>query len=230
MLPLKNGREAPLDVTVAILTYDRGSMVSRALRSVFNSHMPHHSFEVVVVDDGSKDDTQEFLKPYLNKVITIRNSSNLGVGKSSQIALESSRGEFFVRVDSDDFVSSDFLHTMLLPLKFNENLDLITCDHLLVNDLEEPRGVENLFADSSYVDFGAGMLFRKSRLMEVGGYDPTLRYGEDLDLHLRLQKIHAKRYHFPVPLYRRRIHPNNMYNTSLDQIQRRKIREKHAEF
>ena len=218
-----------VDISVVILTHNRAEMIGRALRSIFSSHITHFSHEVIVLDDGSTDETEEVLHQFRHKISILRNQVNLGVGQSSQIALEASTGEFFVRVDSDDFISSDFLQTLLMPIKHRQEIGLVTCDHLLVNDKEQPQGVETLEDKEEYMNYGAGMVFRKSEIVKVGGYDTTLRFGEDLDLHMRLSNSGVVRFHYPVPLYRRRIHAANMSSSSLDAIQRVEIKERYGE-
>jgi len=76
-------------------------------------------------------------------------------------------------------------------------------------------------------DHGAGVLFRRSSLEAIGGYDDTLRNAEDYDLLYRLMKNGSKGFYLPVPMYRYYIHGDNMTLSGERELFKNIVREKH---
>ena len=210
-------------ITIAILTHNRSEMVARAVRSALQQVTDDFNIQVVVVDDCSDDDTPSSLKKFGSKIDYIRNSKNVGVGSSSNIALKVATSEYFVRLDSDDYLSTFFSLIAINVLRANEQLSIFTCDYLQVDSDENHKKIISLQNTEIMRQFGAGMVFRTQRLKDIGGYAEGLRYGEDLDLHIRLGYETSDRFHFPSPLYRRNIHGSNLSNDSADQIVREEI-------
>lgn len=197
-------------VSIAILTYNRGELVSRALRSVLAQETGGFDVEILVVDDGSTDDTPHRVQKYADRVKYLRHEENLGVGVSSHEAVLEAKGEFFVRLDSDDFFSQYFLLHTLPFLRAHSSLDIVSTDIQMVNEVEFPTETVSRGDWDALVDFGAGVVFRKSSILKAGNYDKALRTREDLDLLIRMKKLGSTRYHVPLPLYRRRNHADNM--------------------
>lgn len=95
-------------------------------------------FEFLIVDDGSKKETLLFLEKQAeddSRITLIKNTSNIGPAKSSNIAIKRSRGEFIARIDSDDIANPDRLEKQLDFLKKN-GLDLINADCDIIDEKE----------------------------------------------------------------------------------------------
>lgn len=210
-------------ITIAILTHNRSEMVARAVRSALQQVTDNFEIRVLVVDDCSDDDTPTSLKKFSSNIDYIRNSSNIGVGSSSNVALNATNSEYFVRLDSDDYLSAFFCLTSLSFMRANPRVSIFTCDYLQVDSDENPKGIISLQDWQVMRQFGAGMVFRTQSLKDTGGYTDGLRYGEDLDLHIRLDYEPSMRFHFPVPLYRRTVHDSNLSSEVLDQYTREEI-------
>jgi glycosyltransferase involved in cell wall biosynthesis len=88
-------------VSVIIPTYNRAEMLIRAIRSVLKQ--TYEDYEIIVVDDGSTDDTAKVMKAYENdKFKYIRYSLNKGGAFARNLGLDSSRGKYIAFLDSDD--------------------------------------------------------------------------------------------------------------------------------
>lgn len=185
-------------------------MVQRAIRSVLNAERTGIEARILVVDDGSTDGTEESLMHLGDLIHYERLEQNSGVGVASQVALDMVEAEFFVRLDSDDFLGKHFLSTMVPILNWNSHVGLVTCDFMEVDEYENQIRRLDLSQDNALFDFGAGMVFRSEIVRQAGGYNRDLRHREDLDLHKRLLDIGNVRHHVPVPLYRRKIHCGNI--------------------
>ncbi len=86
-------------VSVILPTYNRGWVLKEAIDSVLLQDYPH--IELIVIDDGSTDNTQELLEPYRNR-ITILTQANKGVSAARNAGIKKSRGTLIALLDSDD--------------------------------------------------------------------------------------------------------------------------------
>jgi len=88
-------------VSVVIPTFNRALMTCRAIQSVFNQSF--NNYEIIVVDDGSTDNTSEVIKKKWNGKITyIRYQNNKGGSYARNIGIKKSRGRYIAFLDSDD--------------------------------------------------------------------------------------------------------------------------------
>jgi glycosyltransferase involved in cell wall biosynthesis len=89
-------------VSVIIDTYNYGRFIEEAINSVLNQTFPVKNMEIIVVDDGSTDDTSERVKKYKDKIKYIY-KENGGQASAFNVGFENARGEYIVLLDSDDF-------------------------------------------------------------------------------------------------------------------------------
>ena len=199
------------DISILILNYNRSQFLDRSIRSCADQMLFNNkTTEIIFIDDGSTDDSIKLVKQMNIKNLKIyRNKKNRGIGFSSKKAVELSRGEYFIRVDSDDFLNMHALDLMYKVLDNNPEFAFVNCDHFRVdqNGLKQTKvKVNNL---KKLRNHGAGVLFKKNYVKKVGNYNASLREGEDYDLIERLRKKY--KYHYlPIPLYRYYIHGNNI--------------------
>ena len=97
-------QEKPL-VCVVVAVYNQERFIGRCLRSLLHQTFSHDKYEIIVVDDGSTDKTPYALKlfcdPKNSVVRIITNKSNLGLPASLNLAINASKSEYLVRVDSN---------------------------------------------------------------------------------------------------------------------------------
>ncbi|MGB7441354.1 MAG: glycosyltransferase family 2 protein [Coleofasciculaceae cyanobacterium] len=89
-------------VTVIIPTYNYGQFICQAVDSILNSEFPQSEIEIIIVDDGSTDDTSEKIKTYGDRVKYIF-QENLGKAWATRVAIEHSQGKYLFNLDADDF-------------------------------------------------------------------------------------------------------------------------------
>jgi len=210
-------------VSVIVAAHDEERFIGRCLRSLVSQRFPRDKYEIVVVDDGSTDNTAAVLDTFGKEIRVIRNEQNLGLPASINRAIVSCRSKFVVRVDADDYVNAGFLDILHLFLAENPQFDAASCDYLLVDDREEVLAR----CDAMKEPIACGIMFRTEQLIDIGMYDETFLRHEDRDLRLRFLDrftIH----HVPLPLYRYRRHEDNITNDreAMDHHEKR-LREKH---
>jgi hyaluronan synthase len=107
-------------VTVIIPAYNEGAMVEKAMYSVASSDYPSELLEIICIDDGSRDDTWEYMRRAQrrcpNLIQTIRFPRNRGKREALYAGFTKGTGEYFVTVDSDSVIEADTLKHILAPM------------------------------------------------------------------------------------------------------------------
>jgi glycosyltransferase involved in cell wall biosynthesis len=188
-----------MKVTAAITTYNRAAFLPGALESVFAQTRP--ADEVLVVDDGSTDDTRDVLDAYRDRVRVVH-QENAGRSGARNRAVEEARGELLSFLDSDDRWLPGKLERQVPVLEGNAGVAMVH-GHVDVIDGDgevlaaETAHHHELFSAAhrhgvSYAGyafdcrcFSSALTTRVSKVKEVGLYDPALLL-DDYDLYLRL--------------------------------------------
>lgn len=114
-------------VSIVMASYDRAATLPRAIDSVLAQD--YARWELIVVDDGSRDDTAEELARYDDpRLIVVRHAENRGVTAAKNTGLDHVRGEWFTFVDSDDEIVSDGLSAMLAVAAEHPDVTAVTCN------------------------------------------------------------------------------------------------------
>ncbi len=196
-------------LSVVVCSFNAASTLPAALGSLAAQTLPREQFEVIVVDDGSKDDTAAALKPFLSEpnLRVVKNAVNRGLPASCNRGLEEAKGEFFIRVDADDTADPSLLELLLSAM--DAGTDLALCDRWeLIPATGERRRVE-LAPFDLFKMTAAATLMRRDLLRAIGGYGSL--FWEEYDLYMRyLTKSGKPARHVAEPLYTYVLHPGGM--------------------
>ncbi len=194
-------------VTVAIPAYNEEKNIKETINSVLNLDYPKDKFELVIVNDGSTDKTEETVKEIIRNRedfnIKLFSQKNSGKGAALNKALFIAKGEFFAPLDADSTIRGDALKK-ILPVFADEN----TAAVLPLMKVKDPKSILqrlqwceyliNLFykklmasLDCIHVAPGPFSTYRKSVIKQLGGFDEN-NLTEDLEITLRLQKHNYK--------------------------------------
>jgi glycosyltransferase involved in cell wall biosynthesis len=189
-------------ISVIITCYDLQDYISRAINSCLNQKLYEDFYEIVVVDDGSSDNSWKIIEGYGDldgRIKSIKLEENMGVSYASNIALSNSEGEYIIKVDGDDFVNENILFTMSQILDANTDIGFVYCDYIVVDKNGERRlEINNI---DKLLDHGAGIMMRKEYIDELGGWNEKVKTRDDMDLMLRYIKKY-RGYHLRLPYYR----------------------------
>lgn len=195
-------------VSIVIPSYNEEKTLKGTVESAIKLDYPKDKIEFIVVNDGSKDDTEKIAKSLIRKHkdhnIILISQENKGKGAALNAGMKISKGEFFVCLDADSFVEKDALMKML-P-NFTEDDVAAVLPSLKVrnpkNILQRMQWYEyiiNMFykelmarLDSVHVAPGPFSIYRKSIIHKVGGFDEDDNLTEDLEMALRLQSKNYK--------------------------------------
>ena len=203
-------------VSVIIPAYNAANHIARAIDSVLSqSHKPD---EIIIIDDGSTDDTQSIVQKYLPNVTYIY-QANAGVSAARNTGIETANSEWIAFLDSDDEWSTDILKLQIELLKQHPHLVWTTanytvclCDEQRKRPIIEPLQAANILNGKTFhEDFfsafkrkAAGwtgtMLIKKSVLIDNNSFNPTLKTAEDIDLWFRIAMDHPQIGYIPQSL------------------------------
>ncbi|HEY8751477.1 MAG TPA: glycosyltransferase [Tepidisphaeraceae bacterium] len=182
--------------SIVICSYNGASTVESCLRSMQKLRYPAE-YEVVFVDDGSTDNTQEILKqfPWVRNI----RQKNMGLSYARNVGMEAAQGEIVVYTDSDCEADEDWLYYLALALKRGGYVgmggpNLIPDEGSWVADCVglSPGGPTHVMIDDREAEHvpGCNMAFYKWALQQINGFDPQYRKaGDDVDVIWRLQGL-----------------------------------------
>jgi cellulose synthase/poly-beta-1,6-N-acetylglucosamine synthase-like glycosyltransferase len=196
------------EVTVIVPAYNEEKTITKTLQSIFNLDYPKERLEVLIVNDGSKDQTKEIIQNFIKDKPNFKLISHKNQGKAASMnkALKVAKGEFFACLDADSFVDSKTLKKMLsLYYKENDpNLVIITPAMKVYkpkNILQKIQWLEYLVIiliaritsqiDSLYVAPGPFSLYKTKIIQNLGGFDEK-NITEDQEIAYRVQKNQYK--------------------------------------
>jgi glycosyltransferase involved in cell wall biosynthesis len=202
-------------VSVIMPAYNAQKYIRQAIESVLIQNYRH--FELVIINDGSTDKTEEIILSYNDEHIRYFKQPNRGLAATHNEGIRQSRGEFLIKVDADDFIAVDFIGRHLNEFYNHRDVDMVYCDDYLLEEDGTPIRIINR---PEYTDrttlisdlFRAGfpvVPFRtciQRRVFEkIGLFDECLRIGEDYDMMRRFVKAGLKAHHLKAALYYRRL-------------------------
>jgi hyaluronan synthase len=113
--------ESAPSLTVVIPAYNEGAMVLQSIESVAQAHYPHDRLEILVVDDGSKDDTWSYILQAAQRhprlVTPLRHERNRGKREALALGFSRARGEILVTIDSDSVIEQEALLALAGPFR-----------------------------------------------------------------------------------------------------------------
>lgn len=221
-------------ITVYIASYNYAKYVETAIKSVLTQTC--QDFELIIIDDGSTDESREIIKKYENhEKIKVIFQQNKGLNATNNVAIKHSKGRYIIRLDADDFFEPEALGVMLSILEGDRNLGLIFPDYYYV-DIDDSRigTLRRHFFDDEVTLYdqpahGACTMIRLDYLKKLGGYDETFSCQDGFELWIKFITFY-KVTNISRPLFSYRKHESSL-STNQDKIleTRRYIKRKFAE-
>jgi glycosyltransferase involved in cell wall biosynthesis len=195
-------------VSIIITTYNHGNFIADAINSaLFQSYK---NIEILVIDDGSTDNTRDIVSKYKDVVYYYQKNQGLPAARNSGI--EKAKGEFISFLDADDFLYPEGIEINLSYLISNENIAFVSGAYKNVDEEGketqecsihvEGNNFHNLLV-KNYIGNHNTVMYRKN-IIEKYLYDIKLKCVEDYDIYLRISKDYLVAHHNKfIAAYRR---------------------------
>jgi len=218
---------SPLLVSIVIPCYNASRWISTTLQSCINQTYPH--IEIILVDDGSTDDSVELAKEYLsshNGSFQIFHTPNGGPSRARNLGWQNAHGDWIQFLDADDFIHPSKLSLQLnLAIGLESSYSMIfSCWQRVSSDstLEKPIPVSQIvtpqiynpvldvIGDGNFIATGS-QIYSRMWLDRVGGFDESMNVVEDVNLLIKLATREGLFKYCPseIPLFYYRQSPNS---------------------
>jgi GT2 family glycosyltransferase len=180
--------------SIIIPTYNQAAYIQATIDSALSQ--TYRDVEVIVVDDGSTDETSERLKDYRNKIHCLR-QNNKGPSAARNLGFRASKGDYILFLDSDDLLSPDMIATHvetqlanpIIGLTYSRWKQIDPSGTKILGEISpiKPEGdlIQALLRRKLFF-YGSATVMRRECLEKVGLFDESLSWGEDVDMWLRI--------------------------------------------
>lgn len=202
-------------ISIIITSFNYEKYIERCILSCLNQKN-FNNYEILVIDDGSTDETKEILNKYFNKIRIFMNL-NQGIEVSSNFGITKAKGKYIVRVDADDYIHKDYLNIIYNKIE-ESKCDFAYSEYYVINAENRISKKVTLPDFDAYEiknrgDFLAtGTLYKKSLLKAVGMYNESQKNSglENFELILKILNSNYKGICVHKPLFYYRQHGNNI--------------------
>ncbi len=217
-----------MKISVIIPVYNGEKYLKNCLDSILNQTIGKKHLEIIIINDGSTDNSEKIIKNYKNdnQMITYINQQNQGQAAARNRALSLATGDYISFVDCDDTIELD-MYEKLLNIAISNNYDIVTCDYNIYNDNNKEIFKFRFVNDENknFIIMNTGpcnMIIKRNFLLNLEFKFPDGIIYEDFAVIPPLG-INANIYHLEEPLYnyykRKDSTMNNKkYNAKLNDI------------
>ena len=185
--------------SIIIPLYNKSDYILKAVNSVLNQTFSE--FELIVVNDGSTDESLDKIEQITDERIKIINQENAGVSTARNNGVKQAKYDYVSFIDADDWWDEHFLAEMKLLIEEYPEAGIYGCNYYYVKNGKyrlEDKGLEkgfttgyinyfSVYAKTFCVPFNCSfVIVNKTAFNIVGGFKPQLKFGEDFDLWVRI--------------------------------------------
>lgn len=194
--------------------------MKEAVESILNQTF--RDFELIIIDDGSIDNTAEILDSFQDsRIVKLRNDKNQGLITSLNKGLSIAKGMYIARMDADDISLPDRIKKQVEFLDQNPDIGVLGTGMDQISESGQHISKLIPFSEHGLIlwtilfetpIFHATTMFRKDKIIKIGGYSQDFIHAEDTELWSRMLFI-TKFANLPEVLYKRRLHQQSIMNT-----------------
>ena len=206
--------------SVIIPLFNKETYIKATLNSVLNQTFS--DFEIIIINDGSTDESFEIVKTFNDERIQLIHQENLGLCASRNIGIKKAKGKFVAFLDADDLWMEDFLQTIFNLINLQKSYSVFATNVKLLpqnkiqNLAASPFNKKHITTISNYFKlceniFGPSSLVLKKDVFKTSGYfNEAVNYGEEDDFYIRcFTHFDIVYYNLPKTYYRTNI-PNQL--------------------
>ena len=187
-------------VSIIIPTFNQGKYLRECIISALNTDMPAHEFEVIVVNDGSTDETSDICLEFADKINYVY-KENGGTASALNAGIALSEGDYIHWLSSDDVILPDACRKMLKWIAANDTEEMVNTIYytnyhviddrgLFLRDFKEPGHDESVLWDKFFGN-GSTSLIHREVFRKIGDFDSGLPHSEDYEFWLRATMLHG---------------------------------------
>ncbi len=192
---------AEVSFSVVITTYNRLELLKRAIHSAFDQTIPA---QIVVVDNASTDGTQAYVESLGERVVYVRNASNLNHAGAVNAGVEAASGDWIKLVDDDDYLAADCIEVMRGAIALHPPAVICSCRAAQVTTAGQQLSItpttgpgEIFYIPQSDIHYGmllevvpfgtpVQVAVRRDAFLKSGGWDLTMTSCDDIDSWIRV--------------------------------------------
>ena len=192
-------------ISVIIPAYNHEKFIEKSINSIFNQTLSENNYEIIVINDGSSDNTLNILHKYQDRIELI-NQENRGLVPSINLGIKRSKGNYIIRLDADDYFDKNILKSCLKILKNNPDYHCVYTDRYEININD--KNLVNVGKNNIFDMIACGILFRREVFNKIGLYRNLLF--EEYDYMIRFFNSNFKGYYLEKTLYYYSRHGSSM--------------------
>jgi glycosyltransferase involved in cell wall biosynthesis len=180
-------------ISIVMPIYNCAEYLSEALRSVLNQSFT--DFEIIIIDDGSADEPEKIVRSFNDARIRWYQCDHAGLVHQLNFGLQQASGEFIARMDGDDVMIHHRLEVQIKFLRSNPSVGVLGSSYIAITQQGQrdriyrfplsDREIKDAFPVYNPISHPS-VMYKRSLVLEVGGYREQYFTAEDFDLWLRL--------------------------------------------
>jgi glycosyltransferase involved in cell wall biosynthesis len=196
--------------SIVIPSYNHSKYLPDAIKS--SIEQTYENIQIIVINDGSTDNTSEVVKPFLEKITYIE-VKNRGLSAARNLGIYHSKGDYIIPLDADDMISPLYCEDAAKLIETTD-ADVIYPDMQIFGDFSQRVPMPDLISKEQLAannPIHHTYAVRKSVLMDCGGYNPKMTFGwEDYELNMELFERGAAFARLPSAYFMYRRHGKSM--------------------
>ena len=197
-------------VSVILPVFNAGKYLAAAIESIQAQN--YRPLEIIVVDDGSTDDSADVARSF-GATVRYYSQANAGAATARNRGVEMSQGAYLSFLDADDLWVADKLSRQMAILANDPALNMAFghVQQFYSPELDEETRKKTDLPKDPMPGYHVGtMLLSREDFLRVGPFEPSLKMGEFIDWHAKAKEKNLKGFMMPEVVMKRRIHTNNM--------------------
>jgi glycosyltransferase involved in cell wall biosynthesis len=183
-------------ISILLPVYNVEKYIKQSINSILRNS--YKNLELLIINDGSTDNTEEIIKCFSDERIKYFKKSNSGLIETLNYGIKKCNNSIIMRMDGDDLIHSKKIENQLHFFKKSGSILVGTLGYLIdyngvktgkINLPLNHKGIVNSMLKVSSGFIHPSVMFYKDALLKVGGYNTNFKHAEDFDLFLKLSKI-----------------------------------------
>jgi len=198
-------------VSIVLPTYNGAKYLRQSIDSCLNQ--TYENIELIIVYDGSMDETPDIIKSYQNERIKcIRHETNRGLPHALNTGFSKATGDYLTWTSDDNYYAQEAIDSMIALLQMNKKIDFVYANYYVING--DGAVLQSVSVGPSknlkeYNCIGPCFLYRRKIYEVIGEYDPNALLAEDYEYWIRVFKRFGMK-KLEESIYFHRLHPHSL--------------------